>query len=426
MGGSIDLSVIIPALREGPNLALLLPLLRGVLNRLGIPYEILVITREPDVQTREVTAQFSAKLVEQTAPGYGGALLTGFANASGAYWLTMDADLSHQPDFIAKLWGEKEKAEVSIASRYVKGGTASMPALRFVMSRTLNFFFSRGLDLPFRDMSSGFRLYKSTALRGETYAARNFAILQEILVRGYAQGWKIQEIPFHYAPRQLGKSKAQLIGFAWDYLKALWSLWRLRNSIESADYDSRAYDSIIFIQRYWQRSRFRHITQLIAGEGRVLDVGCGSSRIIGALPPGSVALDILLRKLRFARKYSKHVVQGTGFALPFPDASFPCVLSSQMIEHVPKEPQVLDELCRVLAPGGRLILGTPDYANWEWVITEKIYEKVVPGGYAHEHISHYTRRELIDTFEKRGFKLEDTRYILKGELILAFRKPRAG
>jgi dolichol-phosphate mannosyltransferase len=420
-----DLSVIIPALHEGPNLALLLPLLSSVLDGLGICYEILVITREPDPQTREVTAQFAAKLVEQTAPGYGGALLTGFANASGTYWLTMDADLSHQPDFIGKLWQARNDAEITIASRYVKGGTASMPALRYVMSRMLNFFFSRGLDLPFKDMSSGYRLYKASALRGESYVARNFAILQENLVRGFAQGWKIQEIPFHYAPRQHGKSKAQLIGFAWDYLKAFWALWRLRNSIESADYDSRAYDSRIFLQRYWQRSRFRHITELIEGEGRVLDVGCGSSRIIGALPPGSVALDILLRKLRFARKYSRHVVQGSGFALPFPDASFPCVLSSQMIEHVPKEPQVLDEMCRVLAPGGRLVLGTPDYANWEWVATEKIYERVVPGGYAHEHISHYTRRELIDTFEKRGFTLEATRYILRGELILAFRKPVA-
>ncbi len=275
MSYSIDLSVIIPALHEGPNLALLLPLLRRVLDGLGIRYEILVITREPDRQTREVTTQFGAMLVEQSAPGYGGALLTGFATASGAYWLTMDADLSHQPDFILNLWQRRNDAEISIASRYVPGGTASMPALRYLLSRTLNLFFSRGLDLPFRDMSSGFRLYKASAIRGENYAARNFAILQEILVRGYAQGWKIQEIPFHYAPRKHGKSKAQLIGFGLDYLKAFWSLWRLRNSIESADYDGRAYDSRIIIQRYWQRSRFRHITKLIAGEGPVLDVGCG-------------------------------------------------------------------------------------------------------------------------------------------------------
>lgn len=423
---SIDLSVIIPALHEGPNLTLLLPLLIRVLDGLGIRYEVLIITGEQDRQSREAAARYGARLVEQGFPGYGGALATGFAVASGAYLLTMDADLSHAPEFIVELWQRRNNAEIIIASRYVVGGTASMPAVRYLLSRALNSFFSRGLDLPFRDMSSGFRLYKASAIRGETLTARTFAILQIILVRGYVQGWRIQEVPFHYAPRMHGRSTARLVSFGVDYLRAFRSLWRLRNSIDSGDYDDRAYDSRIPMQRYWQRARVRHITELTAGEGPVLDVGCGSSRIIGALPPGSVALDVLLRKLRYARKYAKHLVQGSGFALPFADASFRCVLCSEVIEHVPKDWRILDELCRVLAPGGRLVLGTPDYDRWEWVVTEKLYAWIVPGGYAHEHMSHYTFGELNAIFRQRGFALEETRYILHGELILAFRKPRTG
>lgn len=231
MSFAFDLSVIIPALREGPNLALLLPLLRRTLDGLGIRYEILIVAREPDRQTREVATQFGAALVEQSTPGYGGALLTGFARASGAHFLTMDADLSHQPDFLVNLWQRRNDAEITIASRYVPGGSASMPMVRYIMSRALNWFFSRGLDLPFRDMSSGFRLYKASAVRGETFAARNFAILQTILVQGYIRGWKVQEIPFHYAPRKHGRSKARLIAFGIDYLRAFRSLRRLRNSL---------------------------------------------------------------------------------------------------------------------------------------------------------------------------------------------------
>jgi hypothetical protein len=74
----------------------------------------------------------------------------------------------------------------------------------------------------------------------------------------------------------------------------------------------------------------------------------------------------------------------------------------------------------VLATGGRLVLGTPDYANWEWVLTKKLCDRLAPG--AREHISRYSRRELVERFESRGFKLEAVRYILRGELILAFRK----
>jgi len=84
---------------------------------------------------------------------------------------------------------------------------------------------------------------------------------------------------------------------------------------------------------------------------------------------------------------------------------------------------MIDELCRVLKPGGRLVLGTPDYARWEWVYLEKLYARVAPGAYADEHIAHYTRKELIGLLENKGLAHEATRYIARGELIMAFRRP---
>lgn len=297
-----------------------------------------------------------------------------------------------------------------------------MPISRYCLSRVLNVFFSRGLSLYVHDMSSGFRLYRSAVLRSINVEARDFDVLQEILVRAYAEGWRTTEVPFHYAPRRHGTSNARVFRFGLAYLKRFGHLWKLRNSILCADYDNRAYDSIIWLQRYWQRSRFRHVTDLIANEGPVLDVGCGSSRIISALPQKSVAVDVLFRKLRYARRFSRHLVQGSVFALPFSSTSFPCVLCSQVIEHIPKDPRVLDELCRIVVPGGRLVIGTPDYANWEWVLIEKLYGFFAPGAYADEHISHYTRSELLSLLIARGFVHEATRYIMRGELILAFRK----
>jgi ubiquinone/menaquinone biosynthesis C-methylase UbiE len=132
----------------------------------------------------------------------------------------------------------------------------------------------------------------------------------------------------------------------------------------------------------------------------------------------------LRRKLRYARRFGVPLVHGSGFSLPVRDASFPCVLCSQVIEHVPKSSPILAELVRTLAPGGRLVLGTPDYARVEWVVTEKLYGFFAPGGYADEHIAHYTRDELIAHFTAMGWRHEATRYILRGELILAFTKPQ--
>src|SRR5712691_1602721 len=359
---SLDLSIIIPALHEGPNLALLLPEIRAVVEDLGVTWEILIVTREVDSQTLAAAEKAPALVLEQQERGYGGALVTAFRAARGAYLLTIDADLSHKPTFIRDLWGSRNVAEILVASRYVTGGTAHMPALRYVLSRVINLFFGLGLSLPIRDLSSGFRLYKAEAVRHQPLAARDFNILQALLVRTYAEGWQALEVPFNYAPRRHCSSNARVLRFGLAYLRTFWSLWKLRNAILCADYDARAYDSRIPVQRYWRRRRFQDITGLIRGHGAVLDVGCGSSRIIAALAPVSVALDVLRRKLRYARRFGTALVQGSGFALPFADGAFPCVLCSQVIEHIPKESLILDELCWVLAPGGRLVLGTSDFS----------------------------------------------------------------
>jgi len=418
----VDLSVVIPALGEGENLTLLLPELRVALDSLDLRHEILVVTAATDAETMSAAEAAGAQVVVQAERGYGGALLTGFAKAAGAFILTMDADLSHPVPFIRAIWQARTGAEVVIASRYTPGGKAEMPRGRYLLSKILNGVFSRGLSLHVRDMSSGFRLYRADVVKNLRLSARDFDVLQEILVRAYAEGWESIEVPFEYRPRRHGSSHARVLEFGMAYLRRFSSLWKLRNSILCADYDARAYDSTIWLQRHWQRERFRHVTDLIGGQGPVLDVGCGSSRIIAALPEGSLALDVQPQKLRYARRFGRNLVRASGFAIPVRDGAFPCVLCSQVIEHVPKDSGILEELCRVLAPGGRLVLGTPDYDRWQWVYIEKAYAFFAPGGYADEHIAHYTRQELVRFFEERGFRFEEERSILRAELILAFRK----
>ena len=418
----LDLTILIPSSDDDAHLDALLPQLTSFLARLGLEYQILVLTPSAASRGRALRGLPRTRAIE-TPAAYGAALAAGFLAAAGAYVLTMDADLSHPPDVVERLWHERESSDVVIASRYVPGGRAEMPFLRYAGSRLLNAVFSRGLDVPIRDLSSGLRLYRASALREQHITSRDFDILQQTIVQAFAEGWQVREVPFTYTPHPNSSSARRSVRVASAWVRTFGQLWLLRNSILAADYDYRAHDSRIPLQRYWQRARFRHVTSLIAGEGPVLDVGCGSSRIIASLPAGSIAVDVLQRKLRFARRFGRPLLRASGFALPFADASFPCVLCSQVIEHVPKESPILDELCRVLRPGGRLVLGTPDYANWQWVYMEKLYG-LVPGGYKDEHISHYTNADLVRVMQSRGLRFEEERYILRGELIQAFRKER--
>jgi dolichol-phosphate mannosyltransferase len=417
-----DMSVLIPALNEGPNLAILLPWLRRVLEELDLSYEVIVVTNESDHGTMEAAMTAGARVLFQVSKGYGEALIDGVRASRGEYILTLDADLSHRPDFVREMWRARHAAEITIASRYVPGGTATMPKYRLYLSHLLNHVFRRGLSMPLRDLSSGFRLYRRSVIDPDALKGTDFDLLQEILVRAYCEGWRVQEIPFDYMPRQHGSSSARLTRLGKAYIRSFWRLWKLRNSIEAADYDYRAFQGPVPLQRYWQKSRLRIVGRLTAGQGPVLDVGCGSSRILGLLPEGSVGLDILSRKLRYSRRFDVPLVQASGLHLPFPDASFSCVLSSQVIEHVPKDSPMIDELCRVLKPGGRLVLGTPDYSRREWVYLEKLYERIVPG-VANEHTARYTRKELLGLLEAKGFTHEATRYIARAELIMAFRRP---
>src|SRR5262245_52704917 len=137
----LDLTIIIPALAEGPNLELLLPQLKAVLDDIGVVWEILIVTREHDTETRQAGERGGARVLNQQEPGYGGALVCGFKAAAGRYIITMDADLSHQPTFITDMWRQRDKADVIVASRYVPGGSADMPMGRYLLSRLLNMFF---------------------------------------------------------------------------------------------------------------------------------------------------------------------------------------------------------------------------------------------------------------------------------------------
>lgn len=416
-----DVTVVIPAWNERDNLDLLLPALKEVLADLGVRAQLVVVDGGSTDRTTEIAARWGAQVVRQAEPGYGGALIAGFAVAVAPFILTMDADLSHRPSFVEALWRARHDAEILIASRYMPGGRADVGVVRRVLSVVLNRVYARALSAPFRDLSSGFRMYRRDILVGLPVVSRNFDMLQEILIRVDAEGWRIREIPFHYMSRGSGRSHVRLLRFGWAYLTTLFRMWRFRNSIDAADYDARAYDSPIWLQRYWQRTRHRIVLDFVRDRRHVLDIGCGSSRMILDLPH-AVGLDIRQNKLRWLSWRRSRLVRASCERLPFADASFDGVIHSEVIEHLPDDPAILAECRRVLRPGGVLILGTPDYGRPLWPVLEWLHSHVMPGGYAHEHITHFTRRTLAERLTSLGFEVLDCRYVGGCEMIFKARK----
>ena len=416
-----DLAIVLPCLNEGHNLGYLLPKIKEVIATMAVEAEIYVIDGGSTDDTVDVARSQGVHVLSQRGTGYGGAIRTAFEDIRATWLLTMDADFSHHPVFIKYLYARRNDAEIVIASRYMTQGYGEMPWTRKLLSGSLNWVFGRVLDINIRDLSSGFRLYHRNAIVNLKLQYDTYAVLQEILIKSYSQGYRVIEEPFHYLPRRHGSSHARVFKFGVVYLKALFTLWGLRNSIRSADYDTRAFYSRIPLQRWWQRERYRIIRDFTEDKMRILDSGCGSTQILNAVPQ-TIGMDVQHNKLRYMRRPARALVNASIFDLPFCDASFEVIISSQVIEHVPESPAIFSEVARCLEPGGIYILGTPDYGRWQWPVIEKLYAFAQPNGYADEHITHYSLQSLQEHLKSHGFEIIAYKYILGAELIIKAQK----
>jgi SAM-dependent methyltransferase len=118
---------------------------------------------------------------------------------------------------------------------------------------------------------------------------------------------------------------------------------------------------------------FRHFP--LKDSDRVLDLGCGEGRhLIGALLTAdvqAVGVDLSHEDLVTGRTKTHDwadsigesrrpvLTQASGYALPFADNTFDAVICSEVLEHVPVVAKVLQEIDRVLRPGGRLVISVP-------------------------------------------------------------------
>jgi len=217
-----ELSVVLPAYQEEENLRNLLPRLLTTLQSLGIASEVLVIdTIDPMDMTKEVCEQNGVRYINRRVGNYFGcAVRTGIEEASGRYVLFMDADGSHPPEFIPELFCLADNYEVVIASRYIdKGNTENSFAL-ILMSRIVNWTFSIVLNLPCKDVSNSFKVYRGEQLKSLNLTCNNFDIVEEILfkLRRYHPYIKFKEVPFVFKKRMFGETKRNLLVFILTYV----------------------------------------------------------------------------------------------------------------------------------------------------------------------------------------------------------------
>lgn len=170
----------------------------------------------------------------------------------------------------------------------------------------------------------------------------------------------------------------------------------------------------------WRAGQQRRLQLILAAagesiKGRVLENGCGIGMYLDHLAPHAgtlIGLEYDFERASEAHKRSDAVICAAGERLPFRDRSFDLVLSHEVLEHVQDDRSAVQEMVRVLNPGGRIVIFAPNrgypfethgiywrrrylFGNIPLVnyLPRKIRNRLAP------HVRVYTRRDLAALFQ---------------------------
>lgn len=163
--------------------------------------------------------------------GLGTAYVAGFRHGLDRGYrllLEMDADYSHQPRYIPEFLRAAEGADVVLGSRYVEGGDiANWEPWRQALSRAGSLYARSILQVPVRDLTSGFKCFRREVLEAidlNTVTSTGYSFQIELTWRAWKLGFRIKEIPIVFYERQNGRSKMSKAIVA----EAVTSVWKMR------------------------------------------------------------------------------------------------------------------------------------------------------------------------------------------------------
>ena len=228
-----DVLIVVPTYNERENLRELLGGIREHAPGAGV---LFVDDGSPDGTAEEAKAlgrELGPVEVLQRGRrlGIGSAYREGFAHglASGYHrFVSMDADLSHDPRYLPALLSANQRADVVIGSRYLQGvSVVNWSLKRLVLSVAANGYARAITGLPVRDCTSGFQCFRREVLEAidvERLRLNGYAFLIEVKYKALRLGFGLSEVPIIFIDRRVGSSKMGLSSIA----QSGWAVWALR------------------------------------------------------------------------------------------------------------------------------------------------------------------------------------------------------
>jgi len=231
----MPITIVLPTYNEAENL----PKLVSALLSLPLDLSVLVVDDHSPDGTGELADDLSHQhpgrvfvLHRSGKRGLRSAYMEGFQKAfdTGADTVVqMDADFSHDPAVLTEMARRIDSCDVVIGSRYVKGGSLDerWPAWRKLLSAFGNFYARTILSFPLRDVTTGYRMWRSEVLQNmplDRIRSNGYIFLVEMAYVAYLMNYKISEVPIHFADRRWGKSKMS-VRIQLEAAVRIWDVW---------------------------------------------------------------------------------------------------------------------------------------------------------------------------------------------------------
>lgn len=373
---------------------------------------------------------------------------------------TMDADHSHDPEYLPGMLHLLEDADFVIGSRYVEGGSvAGWEFSRKMLSAFGNFYCRLVTRLPIHDCTSGFGCIRTSLLQKidlDNLDASGYAFLMALKYNIWKKGARIKEFPICFKSRLSGESKISLkiieegIFLPWKMIKTqrnpaiecpicrkktahLWftknghDIYQCKNcnlifvfplpkdtgEIYSEDYFCGAESGFGYINydadKDVKAASFERFLDLIENhtsqKGNILDIGAATGMFLefakekGWTPFG---VEISPYAAEVGRKKGLEVKTGTLDNNQFENNFFSVITLWDVFEHVPYPHQTLEQIKQILQPNGLVIFNMPDAGSFMAKLLKKMWPLILPP----EHLHLFNEKNFTLLLKEHGFIIE--------------------